>query len=67
MNNNDQDYQEELGVPRDAEQKAIKDAYRRLAMKWHPDRNNSPATEERFRRIATAYAILFDPKKHAKY
>jgi len=33
MNNNDQDYCEELGIPRDADQKAIKDAYRRLAMK----------------------------------
>lgn len=67
MNNHDQDYYEELGIPRDADQKAIKDAYHRLAMKWHPDRNNSPEAEERFKRIATAYAILSDPKKRARY
>ena len=36
-------------------------------MKWHPDRNKSPEAEERFKRIATAYAILSDPKKRAKY
>jgi molecular chaperone DnaJ len=67
MNNRERDYYEELGIPRDADEKAIKDAYHRLAMKWHPDRNKSPEAEERFKRIATAYAILSDPKKRAKY
>lgn len=67
MKNNDRDYYEELGIPRDADMQAIKDAYRRLAMKWHPDRNKSPEAEERFKRIATAYAILSDPRKRAKY
>ncbi len=67
MNNSDQDYYEELGVPRDADQQTIKDAYRRLAMRWHPDRNKSPDAGERFKRIATAYAILSDPQKRAKY
>jgi len=67
MNNNDQDYYEELGIPRDADQGAIQDAYRRLAMKWHPYRNKSAEAEERFKRIATAYAILSDPKKRARY
>jgi len=63
----ERDYYEELGLPRDADEKAIKDAYHRLAMKWHPDRNKSPEAEERFKRIATAYAILSDPRKRAKY
>jgi len=45
MNNYDQDYCEELGIPRDADQKAIKDVYRRPTMKWHSDHNNSPAAD----------------------
>ena len=36
-------------------------------MKWRPDRNNSPAAEERFKRIATAYGMLTDPRKRSKY
>lgn len=67
MDNTVRDYYEELGIPRDADEKAIKDAYHRLAMKWHPDRNKSPEAEARFKRIATAYAILSDPPKRAKY
>jgi len=56
-----------LGVAKDAEQKAIKDAFRNLAMKYHPDRNKEPGAEERFKEIAEAYAILSDPKKRAEY
>lgn len=67
MDNKERDYYEELGLPRDADETAIKDAYHRLAMKWHPDRNKSPEAEARFKRIATAYAILSDPRKRAKY
>jgi len=58
----DRDYYEVLGVPRDADEKAIKNAYHKLAMKWHPDRNPSPEANEKFREIAKAYAILKDPK-----
>lgn len=61
------DYYEVLGVPRDADQKAIKDAFRRLALKYHPDRNKSPDAEERFKEIAEAYAVLSDPSKRAEY
>ena len=61
------DYYEVLGVAKDAEQKAIKDAFRNLAMKYHPDRNKEPGAEERFKEIAEAYAILSDPKKRAEY
>lgn len=61
------DYYEVLGVPRDADAKAIKDAFRRLALKYHPDRNKSPDAEARFKEIAEAYAVLSDPKKRAEY
>ncbi len=61
------DYYEVLGVGRDADQKAIKDAFRRLALKYHPDRNKEAGAEERFKEIAEAYAVLADPKKRADY
>jgi len=61
------DYYEVLGVARDADAPAIKDAFRRLALKYHPDRNKSPDAEERFKEIAEAYAVLSDPKKRAEY
>ncbi len=61
------DYYEVLGIARDADAKAIKDAFRTLAMKYHPDRNKSPDAETRFKEIAEAYAILSDPKKRADY
>lgn len=60
-------YYEVLGVPRDADERTIKDAYHKLAMKWHPDRNPSPDAAEKFKEIAKAYAILKDPKKRARY
>ena len=56
-----------LGVAKNAEQKAIKDAFRNLALKYHPDRNKEPGAEERFKEIAEAYAVLSDPKKRAEY
>ncbi len=56
-----------LGVAKDADQKAIKDAFRNLALKYHPDRSKEPGAEERFKEIAEAYAILSDPKKRAGY
>jgi molecular chaperone DnaJ len=61
------DYYEVLGVPRDADAKAIKDAFRKLALRYHPDRNHEPAAEERFKEIAEAYAVLSDPEKRADY
>lgn len=63
-----QDYYEILGVPRDASAEQIKRAFRKLALKWHPDRNkNNPAAEERFKAINEAYEVLSDPEKRAKY
>ncbi len=56
-----------LGVAKDADARAIKDAFRNLALKYHPDRNKEPGAEERFKGIAEAYAVLSDPKKRAEY
>lgn len=56
-----------LGVPRDADEKAIKEAFRALALKYHPDRNKEPGAEERFKEIAAAYAVLSDPEKRREY
>lgn len=56
-----------LGIARDADDKAIKDAFRVLALKYHPDRNKEPGAEEHFKEIAEAYAVLSDPKKRAEY
>jgi len=67
MAESQRDYYEVLGVPRDADTKVIKDAFRRLALKYHPDRNKSPDAEEKFKEIAAAYAVLSDPKKRADY
>jgi molecular chaperone DnaJ len=61
------DYYEVLGVPRDADTKAIKDAFRQLALKYHPDRNKEPGASDRFKEIAEAYAVLSDPQKRAEY
>lgn len=62
------DYYEVLGVPRDAGGAAIKSAYRKLAVKFHPDRNPGDAeAEERFKEAAEAYAVLSDDDKRARY
>ncbi|HSG30388.1 MAG TPA: molecular chaperone DnaJ [Thermodesulfobacteriota bacterium] len=61
------DYYEVLGIKNDADQKTIKDSFRKLALKYHPDRNKAPDAEERFKEIAEAYAVLSDPKKRTRY
>ncbi|ABR74457.1 molecular chaperone DnaJ [Actinobacillus succinogenes] len=63
-----QDYYEILGVERGADEKAIKKAYKRLAMKYHPDRTKGDKTsEEKFKEINEAYEILSDKEKRAAY
>jgi molecular chaperone DnaJ len=62
------DYYEVLGVARDAGEQALKSAYRKLAMQYHPDRNpGDREAEERFKEAAEAYAVLSDPQKRASY
>lgn len=62
------DYYEVLGVDRDASQTQMKKAYRRLAHKYHPDRNQSdPDTETKFKEASEAYEVLADPEKKQRY
>lgn len=65
-----QDYYETLGVKRDADEKTIKAAYRKLARKWHPDLHSGKKkeeAEEKFKQINEAYEVLSDSEKRAKY
>ncbi|HEX6878231.1 MAG TPA: molecular chaperone DnaJ [Nocardioidaceae bacterium] len=62
-----QDLYETLGVSRDADQDAIKKAYRRLARQLHPDVNPDPQTQERFKDVTRAYEVLSDPEKRRMY
>jgi molecular chaperone DnaJ len=62
------DYYEVLGVNRDADEEAIKKAYRRLAMKFHPDRNpGDKSAEEKFKEAKEAYEVLCEPERRAAY
>src|SRR5690606_4787106 len=62
------DYYEILGVARDASEQDIKSAYRKLALKYHPDRNQGDAeAEERFKEAAEAYSVVGDTEKRARY
>ncbi|KDM91882.1 molecular chaperone DnaJ [Photobacterium galatheae] len=62
------DFYEVLGVGRDASERDIKKAYKRLAMKFHPDRNpGDESAADKFKEVKTAYEILTDPQKKAAY
>ena len=62
------DYYDILGLEKDASQKQIRDAYRRLALMYHPDRNrDSPDAAARMKEINESYAVLSDPKKKQEY
>src|SRR2546425_2460267 len=62
------DYYDILGVKRDADEEEIKKAYRKLAVKFHPDKNpGDKAAEESFKELGEAYEVLNDPQKRAAY
>jgi curved DNA-binding protein len=62
------DYYEVLGVKKDSSTQDIKKAYRKLAMKYHPDRNKGDKeAEEKFKKLSEAYAVLSDPEKRKEY
>ncbi|MDH5794525.1 MAG: molecular chaperone DnaJ [Candidatus Bathyarchaeota archaeon] len=61
------DYYEVLGVQKDVSKEDIRKAYRKLALKYHPDRNKSPDASERFKEISEAYAVLSDDEKRRQY
>ena len=64
------DYYKILGVNKNASQEDIKACYKKLALKWHPDRhadNNKSVSEEKFKSISEAYSVLSDRQKRAQY
>jgi len=61
------DYYEVLGVSKLASENEIKSQYRKLALKFHPDRNKSPEAAEHFKEISEAYAVLSDTEKRKIY
>ena len=60
-------YYKLLGVKKGDDDATIKKAYRKMAMKWHPDKNKSPGAEEKFKQIAVAYDVLSDKNKRTIY
>ena len=69
MSSTKKDYYEVLGVPKDASDDVIRKAYKKLAIKWHPDKHvdDKKEAEEKFKEISEAYSVLSDPKKKREY
>lgn len=61
------DYYEVLGVARDADEADVKSAYRKLALKYHPDRNKEADASDKFKEATEAYSVISDPEKRARY
>src|SRR3990172_6039604 len=60
-------YYEILEIEKDADLDAIRKAYKKMALKWHPDKNPSQEAEENFKKITEAYSVLGDPEKKKVY
>jgi len=68
MNNKAMDYYEVLEISKGASQDEVKKAYRKMAVKYHPDKNQGDAdAEARFKEVSEAYEVLSDPKKREMY
>ncbi|MGH0135438.1 UNVERIFIED_CONTAM: hypothetical protein FKN15_008047 [Acipenser sinensis] len=61
------DYYKVLGIPKGSSDDEIKKAYRKQALRYHPDKNKSADAEDKFKEIAEAYDVLSDPKKREVY
>jgi len=61
------DYYEILGITKNASEKEIKAAYRKLAIKLHPDKNSAPEAEEAFKKLTAAHEVLSNPEKRSRY
>ncbi|KAJ3604437.1 hypothetical protein NHX12_029178 [Muraenolepis orangiensis] len=61
------DYYKTLGISKGSNEEEIKKAYRRMALRFHPDKNKDPSAEDKFKEMAEAYEVLSDPKKRAVY
>lgn len=67
MSGSRRDYYEILGIQKNAGVDEIKNAYRKLALQYHPDRNKQAGAEERFKEVSEAYAVLSDEEKRKRY
>jgi molecular chaperone DnaJ len=67
LSSSKRDYYEVLGVQKNASKEEIKNAYRKLALQYHPDRNKEPTAEEKFKELSEAYAVLSDDEKRKRY
>ena len=61
------DYYKILGLARGANEDDIKKAYRKMALKYHPEKNKTPGAEEKFKEVAEAYEVLSDKRKREIY
>ena len=61
------DYYQLLGVSKNASDDEIKKAYRKMALKYHPDKNSEPGAEDKFKEISEAYEVLSDKDKRAAF